>query len=842
MRDRRSAAALLFGILIASVAPAQPHKIKDDQKEPQSQYWIVLLDVSGTANHRETEQSQELGRRGYRLRSEILTMMQTFVASLQERNPNEKDYFDVYVFGGQTRRIDALPVHSVQWSDIKDEKWWEAQIPTDLGSRTDYTKAIGLAADLFDSLHKESKKNLLLISDGELDVGVLNRDAQATLEREELERYRNFLRSDNPTMEKLQRNKVSVFTLAFDEGLHGNNYEQRYKQIGQRLNQYRQNGPSFLDKGLGVVEELSGRVGSNGRMTESEGPYVLRALAEAFGGKGRSVRTDNVLDLMWDTIFPNQPGRRLGFPPGTDEVIISAPVSVPIPVKIWKDHQKVNVILKYDPARTSYNLEPPDAELDRVQVHATSQYATWLIQSKNLAELNLTAGEEAYNHFRYRSFNNVRFVWQDGKPQEKDLVGRPVDLVVELRREPGNSRPSLEEWRNILSSLPITATARITPPDFDPQEIRLLPEVLRTSPDGLLRLTGRFSGVRSPGTYEAQASIEVGNGPEAWSLSSRNVYFQAFGDSPLSVPGRFSLVARIQQEGETGAHVKIEPPQLDNSNPAVEAAAQPPARLAFEWWADPEKGCEGVDQLAVGVTAPERPDLNLAFGSSRNLVAGKTVQEDGHRVCYRSPPELLPEIGLGRPLTVEASDGLVRWQRALLVTAPEPPGKRILHGLLYGFLVLLLAASLAFALIPGLRRWLLARLATWRADFPLAVDIAGGASLAWQPTDKVKRFLVSSDSKGNVEAEVTRRGLQKGAQGFEVRPAADEYRVRLLAGSGWTFRKSPSSTSSSSSRLPSASRLLGPEGESLTFLELARGTRMEIEHQGTRITIRHKDR
>jgi hypothetical protein len=837
MRYLRAFAALLAALLIASWSFAQRREPGDDPNEPESQYWIVLLDVSLSSEQQDREQSRAIGRENYRLRNEILTMTQTLLALLRERNPNENDYLDVYLFGNQTRRIKELPARPIEWGDIQDEDWWDAQVPRDIGSRTNYMDAIHQAVDLFQAQHKEARKNLLLISDGELDLGEINRKVQGTLEKEELERYRTFLRTDNPLMKRLADNRVSIYTLALDPKLRDLNDVVRQKQIGQRLAAARLGGASALERGLSVVEDLAGRVGPGGKMIESEGPYVLRALADQFGGKARSVRYDNVLDVMWETVFPDQERRRLNLPPNTKKVIVSAPVESPIQIKIKKGGEKEEVTLEYDKDRTSYRLTPPEAEIDKVSVRATSQYATWLIESDNLAEIDLKPGEDAYYRFSVLPVHNVRFLWEEGKPSEKILAGKPVDLALELKLVEGPSGPDIDEWRSILRDVSINAVAQITPPASNPQQVKLQHEVLATSPDGLLRLSGRFAGTGSPGTYEAIASIEVGTGSEAWPLKSRSVRFVAFKESPLSISGRFSLAARLQKQMRLGEAVGLEQPPPGKEGRPVEMIAELPARLVFEWRADPQKGCEGVDQLLIDLSSPERPDLQMLFGSTRDVLKGKALQEDGERICYRSPAEQLTEAHLGRPLTVKATDGLTSWQRTLLITTPEPFIKRFLRGLLWALLALLLAAILAFALIPGLRDWLRGIIARRRADFPLAVDVAGGGSVVWQTGEKCKRFLITTDSRGDVEAEISNRKLEKGEEGFEIRPdSADDYRIRLLAGSGWNFRKLVPS------KQPSATRLLGAEGVIVTFPELARGTKLELEHQSSRVTVRHKDR
>ena len=91
-----------------------------------------------------------------------------------------------------------------------------------------------------------------------------------------------------------------------------------------------------------------------------------------------------------------------------------------------------------------------------MQVRATSQYATWLIESDNLAEINLKPGEDAYYRYRFSVLpvNNVRFLWDEGKPPEKILVGKPVDLALELKLVEGPSGPDIDEWRSILRESP----------------------------------------------------------------------------------------------------------------------------------------------------------------------------------------------------------------------------------------------------------------------------------------------------------------------------------------------------------------------------------------------------
>ena len=834
---RQAVVALLALSLTASWVGSQE---KDPSKAPKEQYWIVLLDASLSSQGLDAEQSKRLGQEGYRLRNEILTMMQTLLASQREKNQDQTDDFlRVYLVGSQTRFLEELSDQPVRWTDIHEESWWNNKVPSDIGSRTNYIDAVNKAAALLDSLPKEAKKNLVLISDGELDLGdpknpETNRSSRGALKKEELAVYRNFLRTDNPAMKQLADNKVTVYTLALDEDLASYTWQQRYKQIGQRLNEQRIGGASPLERGLSVVEDLAGKVNADGKLSTSEGPYVLRALADQFGGKARSVRYDNVLNVMWEMVFPDQERKRLVLPPGTNKVIISAPVDAPVEVKVWKDGKKETISLRYDKEQTTWRPDPPELgrELEEVNVRATSQYATWIIASSNLAEVDPGVEAEATEKFSILAINNARLYWQDGKPPERILAGVPAELVIDLKRLPEPPGPSAADWRKKLGQLPIRATAEVIPPDSDAQSVPLRSEILQEPADGVLRLAGRFTDTRSPGTYEVRVNLEAGPEGEAWRIGSRTVRFQVVEDSPLSTPGRFTLAVRLQKEGKLDAPTPLEPPQDGKSGPQVKLIAEPTDRMVFEWQVGSGQKCDGVNQLLLEV-----PEAKLLLGSAANaLEDGQPIQEGDRLICYRSSPEPVEKI-LDRPLTVKAGDGLVSWERTLLLTPPEDPVKKWLRRAGLGLLALLAATALAFALIPGLRNWLLAAIARRRADFPLAVDVAGGESRAWEKSDKVKRFLVTSDSRGDVEVEVTGRKLASGEEGFEIRPhSADDYRIRLLAGSNWKFRKI------APSRQPPPYRILGTEGEIVTFLELTRGTKVEFEHQDVRVTVRHKDR
>lgn len=838
----RITAAFLALFWAASLAPAQTSGSAEAARERKDQYWIVLLDVSLSSEQRDRSQSDRLGHPGYRLRNEILTMMQTLLAAQREKEQNQQnDFLDVYAFGSQVRHLESLSGQPVRWGDVKLEDAWNGEFPSGIGQRTNYLEAIRKAVEQFKDQHREAKKNLIIISDGELDIGGINRPLRGALEKEELELYRNFLRIDNPLMRWLEANHVAVYTLTLDEELQGPNEGERYQQIGQRLYALRLGGDRPLERALSVVEDASGRVGSDGRLPFSEGPYVMRALADEFGGQARSVRYDNVLDVLWRTVFPDQivPEElglhRIVLPPGTHKVIVTGPVDAPVQVKIHG--RSAPVTLRYDGAKTRHSFEPPDAESDftKVNVHPTSQYATWLIESPKLDEVYLNPTEEALRQkFSLVPVNNIRFEWQQGKPPERIVAASAVELDLDLVWVNQPDELGLDEWRQQLSKVPLRASARVALPDAAPIDIPLRVEVAQDTSDRVLRLRGQFNDTRALGTYAVIAQLAVGTPPDDWPLKARPVRFQVLAASPLSKPGRFSLVARLAPpEGELGESVPIPQPGPGEEGAPIDIGTEAPPNLVFEWWGKTEKdGCDAVDQLQV-----EIPELELVFGPSRDALKGKPLDEGGHRVCYRSMPEQLNESALRTTLTVRAGDGLTSWERQLRFQVPEPRLRRVLRWVGLALLALLLAAALAVALIPGLRRALLDWLDRRRADFPLAVDTPNGQTLVWEPGSGEKRFLVTCDAQGEIHAEVTGRSLRPDEQGFEVRArSADEYLVRHLSGPYWNLKRH------APPRPPTLARPLGPEGEIVTLLELARGARIEVDHKGAAVFIHHRAR
>src|ERR1700740_1257432 len=125
----------------------------------------------------------------------MLALLQNLLAAQREKEAQTREYFtDVYVFGTMPVRVSGLTTDPIRWDNVETEAWWRnhllAGLPVGFDQRSDYIRALHTAEESFRAQqHRNNKKNLLLISDGELDVGVLNRYRQAPPAREEIEAY-----------------------------------------------------------------------------------------------------------------------------------------------------------------------------------------------------------------------------------------------------------------------------------------------------------------------------------------------------------------------------------------------------------------------------------------------------------------------------------------------------------------------------------------------------------------------------------------------------------------------------------------------------------------------------
>jgi len=800
-----SAAALGLALAVAAVPAARAQEIKE------SHHWILLLDVSSSFENRAEAQ----GPRNYRLRSETLSLLQTLLAARRVKELERRDdRLSVYVFGEGVKRVEELTTQPIVWADIHDPRWWERQIPGGLGARTDYFEALRVAVEAFKVDRPGTIRHLILISDGELDVGAENRQPGAPPGREELEVYQSLLRRDVDPLNWIHDQGVQVHALTVDEKLASFSDKSRQEAIKTALYDRQAYGPTPLERARTLVRDLGGRLDENGRLIESEGPYVMAALAQAFNGDFRCVRHDNVFDVLWETLFPEQVSRRR-VPLGTNKAIVFAPRISPVHVKVEENGIERELSLIYDEERESYRIEPPGPwnEL-QVNVHRTAKYATWLIVHPGLKEVDPVQARREDERRFIVAVTNVDLTWQEERPPRDVLGGEPIPLVLDLAWFDEQPTPTRDEWRLYFNGTEATATGTVREPDGTVSPVSFRISISVNDSDSVLRLVGSFRS-RLEGDHEVQAQLTLGSDPESAQIKSDPKTFNVLFESPLSVEDRFLLRLRPLERGELGDGIELSPAAAhpDMSPETVWVDAKEAAPVVAEWWGKSDEACKGVERLSL-----ELPELGQSFGREQNQISPEArPREDGRLICYRSPEVPLEPARRGEPLGVEASDGLKsvawRWQ----VKRRMPFGLRILYGSLVG--VLLLLGLAAFLLRGPIRQWWERR----QASFPLAVDLPDDC-LVW-PGKGPKSLLVTLDSEGQLRGEVGTRKLGNDERAVIVEPERKRaYRIRVVSGPAWNLEH------------------LDEEGKSLGTRPLTRGHKIRFEKDGATATLRHKNR
>ncbi|MEX2261869.1 MAG: vWA domain-containing protein [Bryobacteraceae bacterium] len=378
---------------------------------------------------------------------------------------------------------------------------WEDAVPQGIGGRTEIDKAIQRAAGDFEGMPAAARKHLLVVSDGELDVGPHNRGTGAPFQPEERTAYRGIFGS----IESLRSLDVTVHTIAIDE-LAGADESRRQEEIRTRLRAT--GGASVPEQFLRLLDHLQ----------RGEGPYFLHALAQSLLGRPRSVLPGNVLDVVWQTIFPEAvlSGR---VAPGSRNLVVFARANEPVRLCLEGSNE---LLLRYDAQSGGIVREPQDSSADvYARRLATSQYATWLIDAP---QATCVEPRRAYHG------NNVALRWLPDKPAH---AGDPLPIELDLWRW-SEQEPSLAWWRTYMADQilhkRINAVATVSPPEGPPIPVVLDAKVV-SGHEEVVVLTGRLPEAAAAGSYTISAKLVVGDSNQAWEETVAPKTFQV-GERP----------------------------------------------------------------------------------------------------------------------------------------------------------------------------------------------------------------------------------------------------------------------------------------------------------------------
>lgn len=623
-------------------------------------YWIVLLDVSASFEERQAGAGTGLPA-GYRLRNELPSLLHTLLAARNHAEGGKReDYLSVYFFGRGVHPVEGVQAERVHWGvpgEEKNDAWWEARqaaLPPGTRARSDLRMALARAVDDFRRKPAGWGKHLVLISDGEMDVDGAGRDPGKPPQAEELAAYDELLNPGSGPMAWLQEHQVTIHTLAVDEAWNGSYDGFRQSEIRSELNDSSLQGGTLERANELIRRRVRDLVR---RPYRSEGPVVMQALAEGPGTQqsfSRSVRSENLSRVLWETFFPQTPEQPY-VAPGTRMLLVLAPVGEPVVLEMEGSIEPVT--LRYDPATGQPAIAgDPERRITRYSARRSAQHVTWIIESRSVAHVR--AGSQV----RMVPVNNADLRWRPGRPPRVTARGQTVPVEAELVWEPGVPGDDLAAWRRRLRQEVngMEATVEVSAPGArEPIRIPLRPELVDDSSLVLLRLVGEYTGTQAAGMHALTGVLQAGEGDDRWEerLASTLVEVSA---QPAARPELFVAAGQ-------GA----EPLRLA---PLPERASLPGGRerpLLLHFSTAPPAQAPG------GARAPEAvPDvLAVVDESGREIgrAAPLSAESAGAGTRYRFSPLQVPDSVLGRELRVRVLAGAATYEYGLVVSRGGGP-------------------------------------------------------------------------------------------------------------------------------------------------------------------------
>ena len=369
--------SLLVCIALMAAAQAQTQSHATEGRASVEDRWIVLVDVSASLDQMDRQWSREVGNPSYRLRNELLSLLQVFLGALDDLDTRRKGFLKVDFFGHGVEAASGLPTWPLHWEDAKNEEWWSAAVPHALAGRTELMPALTRAAEDFAGMSPLARKHLLIVSDGELDVGLLDRGSGVPFGAEERKAYAEMMSPGNAAVEKLRMLRVKVDAIVIDPLAGGG--QERQEAVRKKL--LSTGEPTIQRQFQRLLDQLESEIASTGRQPYSEGPYFLHALTEILGGQSRPVHPANLGDVVWHTVFP-EAVRTGNVAPGPRSLVVLAKADEPVRLCFDESGAQRDLELRFDRESNGYFREPKDSTADvRIRYHATSRYVTWLIHA-----------------------------------------------------------------------------------------------------------------------------------------------------------------------------------------------------------------------------------------------------------------------------------------------------------------------------------------------------------------------------------------------------------------------------------------------------------------------------
>jgi hypothetical protein len=603
--------------------------------------WVLLIDASDSFKGGTPD-----------VRNEALIQIQTMLAIATERNPARprRDRLRAFRFGAGVQAID-LPGEALNWGNVRSGLLWNERMPPGFKNRSDFVAALRRARDEFET-RPGTTQHVILITDGDLDVLPDNRPSRNPPGKEEEAEYRKLFDGRGELLSWFVDRGATIDTLYVSPATGLMRLSQ--EEIRRRLNLCR--GEDAAAKALSLVLSITQRAtcapGAPGLGT-SEGPYILRALAEITGGKSHTVDTTNLVEALRHLITPDLHSDK-AIPPGTRILYAFGGLNETVKLRPV-DSRGRRIEIELRPNRPPV-VNPPDVriEVDRKPGLAS---AIWRVVG------DFGDGGYPADKTPLLAASDLGLDWITPAAREpiRAYVGSEFPVQLSLVRQV-NSRRTVAEWREYFRSrTPLTTSIKADVPGTNERlDLRLVGRIAQGETSSIVDFVGKFRGFPRPGKFVLRTELSGEQTTGQW----------------VQTPDRDVTVDAV-----TVPNLRVIP--VDRANPAAEgfavrltldpAAADPVAfdfrfgaRYRFEVWHDADGPSSVHPSFRVTLKIKDRDYL---------VTSGRPVLEDllnGRKIVWRTGDIPIQTAVGDVPIVIEGGAGPLHGRLRMLPPPMKP--------------------------------------------------------------------------------------------------------------------------------------------------------------------------
>jgi hypothetical protein len=591
-------AAFALGSMVAlGLAPSASAQAPVERHD-----WILLVDASGSF--------RDGGDRD--VRNEALVQLQTLLAVAAERNPAAKreDRLKAYRFGTGVEPI-LVQDNVLTWENVKSAVRWDSGLDKPrFGARSDYVTALKRAKADLEARPESARQHVILISDGDLDVGSQLRRLGAPPAPEEIEAYGALL-AGRSLLDWFVERDIKIHTF-YVRPAH-QRAELTDDQIAQRLKSCA--GANIALKLFAMIEQMPRGCASG--IGQSEGAYAMFAIAGHTGAEFHQVTDASFVSSLQAMVMPDLQSD-IGIPPGTRQLYLVVRRGDSAEVKATNSRGRpVEVRI---PPSGNPEISPSGAlRVDKIEGPLSVIYRL----GGDLAE----GGSPSRVQKLSTTGLTLQWITPGRRAPLSVYTGRETTIAVSLRKSEAETRKTVAEWREFFrgkgKSLKVTGTIQAAD-STEKREIVFKPRPETSSADSILDFEYRLPPLGA-GRWEFSVRIQSEDPAESWVQTSDDVAEIKV----IPVPD-----LRVGTTDEAGRLVGVQPAKLASEKDQVDPTVVPAGfnlKRLLEIWQPADGTAPDLTNLKITLNL-----MSLEFRGPAGALRVPEARGGNLRVIWRS--------------------------------------------------------------------------------------------------------------------------------------------------------------------------------------------------------------